>query len=274
MVAHVHQDALDRYYTLPAVVDICIAALPDLTGYTVVEPSAGGGAFSSRFPGCVALDLSPAAPGIVAADFLTWVPPESVGRIAVVGNPPYGVNGSLVSRFIKRSCSFADLVAFVLPLSYAKLSMHARWPKNFHLIAEVVLPTPNATLNGVATSTRNVWQVWERREEVRERPPRLTAIGWSKCARSEATIAIRTHGVGQGRLSNPATANASSHLFVRFDVAVDLVALEAHLVAWPWPALNMGQPSAGWDDYAPALNAYLYTCGGLRPVVKLGFFNS
>lgn len=257
MVAHVHQDELDRYYTMPTIVDSCLATV-DLTGFIVVEPSAGAGAFSDKMLECIAIDLSPAAEGIAQQDFLTFIPPK--GKIAVVGNPPYGINGSLLVKFIKKACSFADLVAFVLPLSYAKESMHCRWPKNFHLKEQLILPTPNATLNGKPTATRNVWQVWEKRDSKRETIPVPEPVGWAKTNRENASVAMRTHGCGLGRLSDPSTANATSHLFIRF--LNPLGAKKAneigdYLASWPWPDLNMGQPSIGARDYVPVLNTFL-----------------
>lgn len=247
MVKHVHQDPLDRYYTLPDVVESCLAGL-DLSGYTVIEPSAGAGAFSFRLPGCIALDLAPAAAGIMQADFLEWVPPT--GRCAVIGNPPYGVNGRMVTAFIKKATAFADLVGFVLPLSYAKPSMHVRWPLHWHLTRELILPTPNAMLDGAPAQTRNVWQVWERQDAPRAPRVRPVAVGWGKAPPGEATHAMRTHGVGLGRMSDPSTANRSSHIFLKAATLDPQV-----LLTWPWPDLNMGQPSIGWDDYCPALNA-------------------
>jgi hypothetical protein len=249
MVRHLRKDELDRFYTMPAVVESCLAGL-DLTGFQAVEPSAGAGAFSDRLPGCLALDIAPAGPGIIEADFLTWKHPPGP-RYAVIGNPPYGVNGALVRQFIHRACGFAELVGFVLPISYAKPSMHTRWPICWHLEHELILPTPNAILDGIPINTRNVWQVWRHHRHPRPRPVRPVAVGWRKVAPAEATHAMRTHGVGRGRLSPPATANRSSHVFVAVDGALD----EQVLVGWPWPDLNMGQPSAGWDDYCPALNA-------------------
>jgi hypothetical protein len=60
--------------------------------------------------------------------------------------------------------------------------------------------------------------------------------------------------VGLGRLSDPATANASSHLFLAFDRPPDRDYLNRVLSSHPWPMLNMGQPSIGARDYVPVLN--------------------
>lgn len=256
MVRHIRKDELDRFYTLPAVAEWCLQKV-NLSGFPlVVEPSAGSGSFSDLLLGCEALDIRPARSGVVQADFLSWSPP-SHRPAAVVGNPPYGVNGSLVVAFIKKACSFADLVAFILPLSYQKVSMHARWPKSFHLVGDYALPTPNATLDGAPTATRNCFQVWERRDYPRVDEPPPTPIGWHKTTRDKAQFAMRTHGAGLGQLSNPTTANASSHLFFTVGKVVDADRLGRVLERHQWPDLNMGQPSIGARDYVPVINRAL-----------------
>lgn len=257
MVANTHRDPLDRFYTTPDVVDLCLATL-DLSGYLPVEPSAGGGAFSSKMPGCVALDLSPEAEGIEQADFLLWVPPKTDRPIAVVGNPPYGPNGTLIPRFIKKACSFADLVAFILPLSYHKISMHSRWPKRFHLVSSTILPSPNATLFGELMYTRNVWQVWEKRAHDRAEEPMPKPEGWRACRPEEAHFAMRTVGGRLGRLSDPLLANKTSHLFFRVDGPLpDPDWLHNYLSGHEWPNFNMAQQSIGQRDFVPVINAAL-----------------
>lgn len=55
----------------------------------VLEPSAGDGAFSSRLPGCVAVepDASHAPAGSLMMDFFAY--PESERFQTIIGNPPY-----------------------------------------------------------------------------------------------------------------------------------------------------------------------------------------
>lgn len=94
--------------------------------------------------------------------------------ILVVGNPPFGTAGSLALDFIKHSATFADTIAFILPLSFAKESMMNKIPRNFHLNTEIVsdrgiiLDEDSFTLEGVDYSVPCVFQVWERRHYLRE----------------------------------------------------------------------------------------------------------
>ena len=96
----------DSYYTPPALARMLVGLLPLEPGDTVLEPSAGGGAFCRAIEarGCQvhALDVDPKAPALnmprrpwrtQVGDFLT----TSVERPTwVVGNPPYAVPGDPV----------------------------------------------------------------------------------------------------------------------------------------------------------------------------------
>ena len=90
----------------------------DLSGHTFIEPSAGEGCFFQFLPKKrIGLDIQPGAPGIRQADFLTWQP-STRGKYAVIGNPPFGHRGAVALAFIKRAFLFADVVAFILPMSF------------------------------------------------------------------------------------------------------------------------------------------------------------
>lgn len=91
----------------------------DLSTYVFVEPSAGEGCFTDLLPeNRIALDIDPQADGIEEADFLLWFPPEA-GRYAVIGNPPFGVRGAIALEFLNRAAQFADIVGFILPMTFA-----------------------------------------------------------------------------------------------------------------------------------------------------------
>ena len=91
----------------------------DLSTYVFVEPSAGEGCFTDLLPeNRIALDIDPQADGIKEADFLFWFPPEA-GRYAVIGNPPFGVRGAIALEFLNRAGQFADIVGFILPMTFA-----------------------------------------------------------------------------------------------------------------------------------------------------------
>ncbi len=78
---------LGQVFTPPAVVEAMLR-LRKRSG-RVLEPSCGDGAFSSRLPGCVAIeaDASHAPPGALVQDFFTY--PAAERFDTVIGNPPY-----------------------------------------------------------------------------------------------------------------------------------------------------------------------------------------
>lgn len=121
--------AEDAYYTRRDVasqcmrqfLDVCRKQRIDLSGFTFIEPSAGEGCFYDLFPGGapkIGIDIAPRQDSFVEADFLRWYPADPDGSFAVVGNPPFGHRGALALAFVNRSLLFADLVAFILPMSF------------------------------------------------------------------------------------------------------------------------------------------------------------
>jgi predicted RNA methylase len=111
---------LDQYYTPDDVAQHCIDTAFGVIGKDniscVIEPSAGTGVFSSKIKNCIAYDIEPKADGIVQADFLSLDIPYTQGTL-VIGNPPFGSRGNLMQKFCKHSFTFADHVAFILPVN-------------------------------------------------------------------------------------------------------------------------------------------------------------
>ena len=69
-----------------------------------------------RSQNCIAYDIEPKCDGVVQADFLSLEIPYTQGAL-VIGNPPFGSRGNLMQKFCKHSFTFADYVAFVLPVN-------------------------------------------------------------------------------------------------------------------------------------------------------------
>ena len=97
----------------------------DLAKYYFIEPSAGEGCFYSLLPKTrrIGLDVEPRDSAIQQCDFLTWYPPtdnDNTNRkkYAVIGNPPFGVRGAYALAFINRALLFADIIGFILPMSF------------------------------------------------------------------------------------------------------------------------------------------------------------
>ena len=119
----------DAYFTRRDVAEHCMAQLEavckrrriDLAEYLFVEPSAGEGCFYDHFPPGttkLAVDIDPKQDYVIKADYLRWWPDEANHKFAVIGNPPFGHRGAMALAFVNRSLLFADLVAFILPMSF------------------------------------------------------------------------------------------------------------------------------------------------------------
>ena len=92
----------------------------DLSDYHFIEPSAGDGCFYDLLPykRRIALDINKRKNYIQKADFLKWYPENTENKYIVIGNPPFGVRGAYALAFINRSFLFADMVGFILPMSF------------------------------------------------------------------------------------------------------------------------------------------------------------
>ena len=167
-------DPHDRFYTRPETARRCMDAFMrvaeaqgyDLRRHTFVEPSAGDGCFTELLPEGrhIALDIAPRAARIERADFLTWTPPQ--GIYAVIGNPPFGVRGAIALAFINRAAVFADIVGFILPMTFASDGKGGAMTRvrGLHLLHSEEL-APNsfyAAAGGYDVNT--VFQVWGARD--------------------------------------------------------------------------------------------------------------
>ena len=98
--------------------EVCEKNVIDLSKYAFIEPSAGEGCFYDFLPEKkIGLDIHPRNEKISKADFLVWAPPKK-RRYVIIGNPPFGHRGAIALAFVKRALLFADLVAFILPMSF------------------------------------------------------------------------------------------------------------------------------------------------------------
>jgi len=140
----------DQFYTSDAVAKQCvqwIIAAVDGVRYDDddddvlwVEPSAGTGAFLHQLPPeftKIGLDIDPKSADIIQQDYLSWNPDTAVPKkkgVIVFGNPPFGRQSSLAKAFITKSCSFANIIAFILPKSFTKPSMYNVFHPRFHQV--------------------------------------------------------------------------------------------------------------------------------------------
>ncbi|MBC6428181.1 MAG: hypothetical protein GDA55_02980 [Cellvibrionales bacterium] len=151
--------------------DVCRRHSIDLAEHCFIEPSAGEGCFYDFLPARkLGLDIAPRAAPILQADFLTWQPPtlSKECQYTVIGNPPFGHRGAIALAFIKRAFLFADLVAFILPMSFYSNGKGSNMQRTVALGATLIhneeLPAeafywPDT---GDTMSVNTVFQVWKK----------------------------------------------------------------------------------------------------------------
>ncbi len=156
-------EPLDQYYATRELAKECCDLL-DFTKYnTILEPSAGTGAFLEFLPRekTQAIDLEPKHPDIIKMDFFDY----SNSAELVVGGPPFGDTAALAVRFFNKAAVFADTIAFILPRTINRKEIVAKLNKNFHKTHEHYI-TPTKFIPP-ETAAHCYFQIWERREYTR-----------------------------------------------------------------------------------------------------------
>lgn len=199
----------DKFYTKEKIVKQCLATLPsDKTFDLWVEPSAGAGAFLFNLPEPrIGLDIAPDHDEIINQDFLQWRFPENKS-IAVVGNPPFGRQCSLALKFFKRSSLFADLIAFILPRTFKKVSIQNKLSTKWDLQYELDLPATSFELINDYGSIKNysvscVWQIWERIPDGGRRKKikiEQNHSDWEWTTKDKAKFCMRRTGGSAGKM--------------------------------------------------------------------------
>lgn len=168
----VREQGLDKFYTIPSYSKKCIHKVNELydndSWDLIVEPSAGNGSFYNQIESSnkIGIDIAPEIDGLVKQDFFTYQPPENNKRILVIGNPPFGRVSSLAIRFFNHAAQWADVIAFIIPKTFRRISVQNKLNDSFHLMYDEDVPdkpcsfTPNM-------SVKCCFQIWERKSEKR-----------------------------------------------------------------------------------------------------------
>lgn len=135
--------------------------------FIFIEPSAGDGSFLNVLPkNSIALDIEPRNKNIIMGDFLSWVPPPSVGdeKYIVFGNPPFGLRGHLALKFINHAYKFADYVCFILPQLFESdgKGVPRKRVKGFNLLSSTKLHSDFYEPNGNTIKINTIFQVWSK----------------------------------------------------------------------------------------------------------------
>jgi predicted RNA methylase len=215
----------DQFFTRPEVAKQFADWVKSLPFYATVtktiEPAAGNLDLARHFPNVQAYDLDPQHASITKQDFLTsrhGAQPTTL----VVMNPPFGKRSDLAIQFFNKAATFADYIAQIVPRTFRRDSTQSQLAKNFHLVAEYVLPRGSFYLPGESGSAKYdvpaVAQVW-RKAETQRQPvvaPAMTGVKVVPTA-AQANVAFRRKGRRAGEIFTAgfAAANPNSFIFMR-----------------------------------------------------------
>jgi hypothetical protein len=235
-------------------------------------------------------DIRPDHPQVIERDYLTMPVEEMVagrapeGKIHVVGNPPFGRQASLAIKFIKKTCTFADSISFILPKSFKKDSMRRAFSAHFHLVHQNDLNESSFLVNNKDHDSPCVFQVWVRRAAPRPEPVVHTPVHFFFMKRPDLVApvegqlpviphaAIRRVGVYAGKVMRTATAEEANtksdqtHYFIRFLPEVveekDIDSIVAHISDIVYETDNtVGPRSISKNELIEAVNARLTMWG-------------
>jgi hypothetical protein len=223
------RNVIDKFYTKPDVVDICIRFIRDNMEFNdndaIIEPSSGNGSFingiKSLSKNYIFYDLEPDHNEIIQQDYLLFNPNELKSKyenIHIIGNPPFGRQSSLAIKFIKKSCEFAESVSFILPKSFKKNSLKNKIPQKFHLIFEYDLPQYSFLVNEKEYDVPCVFQIWKRMECNRQIDEKIEPDKFMFVNKTDTPdISFRRVGVNAGVISKDIEEKSiQSHYFIKF----------------------------------------------------------
>jgi hypothetical protein len=246
----------DQFYTSPEVAHECVKILSKYTypDQIWIEPSAGTGVFLDLVPGAVGYDIDPKHSRIQQADFLAIDIPQDC---IVYGNPPFGRQSSLATKFIRHAAIGAVLIGFILPLSFTKPSMQRAFPSTFHLLESWILPANAFLANGLPYHVPSVFQVWKRMDVPRQLPEPVVPQGFEYVKKEEPHhLAFRRVGgrAGQCFLPTP-DQNPQCFYFVNLEdpsLATDIIEKSS---TYDFPTNTTGPRSLSKSEASLFLNS-------------------
>ena len=282
----------DQFYTDVSVAKKCIkivtsslqtiggAGALDPCSYLWIEPSAGNGSFLHNIPKTytkIGIDIDPKKSDILCHDFLQWSPPQDNTKpILVFGNPPFGSQSTLAKAFISRSCSFATIIAFILPKSFVKPSMSRAFDPLFHRLHSSNIPD-NAFVLVDSTAKHNVpcvFQIWVKRTYPRPVEEKVAENGFEYVkGPAPYDVAFRRVGVYAGKCyinaGNDGTEYSSqSHHFLKFDEKYEkyIAHIAGKINGHKFPSNTVGPRSLSKSEINSVINTIL---GGVNLSLSL-----
>jgi len=184
-----------------------------------LEPSAGSGSFYNLFPDTkkIGLDLDPKSDGIIKKDFFKYLAPQNK-KIITIGNPPFGKNSSLAVKFFNKAADFSNVIAFIIPKTFKKQSIHNRLNLNFKLVYEEDLLKNSFILNNEPYDVPCCFQIWKRSDRKRKIIKTDFKNEYFEFIKNtnEANLAVRRVGGRSGKANmDIKNSNKNCHYFLK-----------------------------------------------------------
>ena len=223
-----NKNNFDKFYTKSTIVDICIDNIKRYIEIDnddiIIEPSAGNGSFINSIKelckNYIFIDIAPEHNDILKEDFLEYDFDrinKKYNNIHIIGNPPFGRQSSTTIKFLKK-CKNCNSISFILPKSFKKNSMKKYFPIYFHLILSIDLPNNSFIVNNEEHDVPCVFQIWERKDVIREMPKKKNPINYKFVKKEEdPDISFRRVGVYAGKIDKETEKSEQSHYFIKFN---------------------------------------------------------
>lgn len=253
---------LDKFYTKEEVSKYLISKI-DLSLYElIIEPSCGNGSFYNNIEHSnkIGIDIEPEIENVLKMDFFDFKYNSSISRdkILIIGNPPFGKQGSLAMDFINHSSLYSDTIAFILPLSFVKISVKNRIPNYYHLEYEEILPENSFLLNNGDYDVKCVFQIWKRKDHKRIKIKSDKEIGFKYVKEDEnPDLSIRRVGVYAGKCFYELNKSSSSHYFIKIDDKSKVVKVFKFLNNYKWEDYTVGPRSISKYELNKVINDIL-----------------
>jgi hypothetical protein len=262
----------DQFYTKESVAQSCIECIlthPLAHQCLWVEPSAGDGVFLRNVPSTIpsmGMDIEPHAVGILQQDYLTWTPPRK--EILVFGNPPFGRQSALAKLFIRKSCEFASMIAFILPRSFTKPSMFHVFPPSFHLLDSIELDSNSFLVNGTSYDVPCVFQIWQRQQLNRPVHEKVSPQGFTYVKDNTYHFACRRVGVFAGKCYlDDRDYSIQSHYFIRLNDHAHVADIVERMNRHTFPSNTVGPRSLSQTEINEVLNEIIKNNVGINSII-------
>ena len=199
----------EQFYTprklAAELVETALPYLPRASETTFLEPAGGNGSFVEALSEAgahkvIALERYTAFRSIQQADFLRSEFAEA--NLVTITNPPFGRNNALSIPFFNHAAKFSQTICFLVPRSWRKWSVTNRLDLRFHLIhdSDVFVSYEDNAGNPIRQKNglRTCFQIWQRRDTLREKVLVPDNGLVEKCSPQDADIALRVFGYGCG----------------------------------------------------------------------------